>query len=149
MRSSPSTTRCPARTAVRRRASRRPAVRPGPRRRPPPAGAAARNMDALIGFYAGVGLTLADAYRACMETIRLVVGFVEFEDALRDRTPAHLDPADLEAHPPPWLRTGDEGGGLPHLVAVAGLVPDSADTRFAFAVDVFTAGVAARVGNTP
>ncbi|QDQ14433.1 TetR/AcrR family transcriptional regulator [Streptomyces spectabilis] len=102
-----------------------------------------RNVDALIGFYGALGLTLADAYRACMETVRLVVGFVEFEDALRDRPPAHLDPADLAAHPPPWLRA-EEADGLPHLAAVAELEPDSADTRFAFAVDVLAAGIDAR-----
>ncbi|MGA4838834.1 TetR/AcrR family transcriptional regulator [Streptomyces sp. G45] len=102
-----------------------------------------RNVDALIGFYAALGLTPADAYRACMETIRLVVGFVEFEDAVRDRVPDHLDPADLEAHPPPWLRT-EAADELPHLAGVAALEPDSADTRFAFAVEVFTDGIAAR-----
>ncbi|MEI5097797.1 TetR/AcrR family transcriptional regulator [Streptomyces sp. PmtG] len=102
-----------------------------------------RNVDALIGFYAGVGLAPADAYRACMETIRLVVGFVEFEDAVHDRPPAHLDPADLTAHPPPWLRTAD-ADALPHLAGVAALAPDDADARFAFAVDVLTEGIAAR-----
>ncbi|MFD9904152.1 TetR/AcrR family transcriptional regulator [Streptomyces sp. NPDC059063] len=102
-----------------------------------------RNVDALIGFYAAVGLAPADAYRACMETVRLVVGFVEFEDGPRDRTPDHLDAADLEAHPPPWLRT-EQAAELPHLAGVAQLAPDSADTRFAFAVDVLTEGLAAR-----
>lgn len=105
-----------------------------------------RNVDALIGFFEAVGLGLADAYRACMETIRLVVGFVEFEDVLRGRPPAGLDPADLAAHPPPWLRTAD-ADGLPQLARLAELAQDDADTRFAFSVDVFTAGLAALVAD--
>nr|WP_189323446.1 TetR/AcrR family transcriptional regulator C-terminal domain-containing protein [Streptomyces flaveus] len=48
-----------------------------------------RNVDALIGFFESVGLSLQDAYRACMETIRLVVGFVELQDI-------------LYGHPPIW-----------------------------------------------
>ncbi|MEV8404418.1 TetR/AcrR family transcriptional regulator, partial [Streptomyces niveus] len=81
-----------------------------------------RNVDALIGFFAGAGLSPQDAYRACMESIRLVVGFVEFTDSLHDRPPAHLDPVEPAQSPPPWLRAepgngaaGTAEAGLTHL----------------------------------
>ncbi|WP_067823676.1 TetR/AcrR family transcriptional regulator C-terminal domain-containing protein, partial [Actinomadura kijaniata] len=103
-----------------------------------------RNVDALIGFFAAVGLPLPDAYRACMETIRAVVGFVEFQDAPYDRPPAHLDPDDLERTPPSWLRP-DGDLDLPHLRRCADeLEPDDNDARFAFTVDVLVEGIAAR-----
>lgn len=112
-----------------------------------------RNVDALIGFFAATGLTARDAYRACMETIRLVVGFVEFTDSLYDRTPAHLDPAELARTPPPWLTAepGSAAAGveLPHLEGL-GLdgagesEPDSPDTLFEFSLDVLVEGIAAR-----
>ncbi|MFD7514605.1 TetR/AcrR family transcriptional regulator [Streptomyces niveus] len=107
-----------------------------------------RNVDALIGFFAGAGLSPQDAYRACMESIRLVVGFVEFTDSLHDRPPAHLDPAELGQSPPPWLRAApkDEaaGAGLTHLGGAGELESDSPDTLFEFSLDVFVEGVAAR-----
>ncbi|WP_405678157.1 TetR/AcrR family transcriptional regulator [Streptomyces sp. NBC_01511] len=107
-----------------------------------------RNVDALIGFFAATGLTPRDAYRACMESIRLVVGFVEFTDSPHDRPPAHLDPADLAQSPPPWLRAepGSAAAGLelPHLDGAGGSAPDPPDTLFEFSLDVFVEGIAAR-----
>lgn len=104
-----------------------------------------RNVDALIGFFAGAGLSPQDAYRACMESIRLVVGFVEFTDSLHDRPPAHLDPVELGQSPPPWLRAAPEAGaGLTHLGGAGELESDSPDTLFEFSLDVFVEGVAAR-----
>ncbi|RSN71682.1 hypothetical protein [Actinomadura sp. WAC 06369] len=85
-----------------------------------------RNVDALIGVFVRVGLPLPDAYRACMETIRTVAGFVEFQDAPHDRPPARLDPADLHASPPPWP-TAPDGEDLPHLRRLAVLEPDTPD----------------------
>ncbi|MGI5170704.1 TetR/AcrR family transcriptional regulator [Spirillospora sp. CA-253888] len=105
-----------------------------------------QNVDALIGFYVGVGLSAQDAYRACMETIRLVVGFVEFQDVLYDRPPAHLDPADLDTVPPPWLEAEAE---LPHLGRAGELEPDSPDVLFDFSLDIFVAGIAARAHSVP
>ncbi|MFG2344766.1 TetR/AcrR family transcriptional regulator C-terminal domain-containing protein [Streptomyces phaeochromogenes] len=126
-----------------------------------------RNVDALIGFFEAVGLSLQDAYRACMETIRLVAGFVELQDIVYDRPPAHVNPADLAQLPPPWLRPKDpedseepkgsgsssasEGsedsesvGDLPHLARLGELEPDSPDTLFAFSLDILVEGIAAR-----
>lgn len=103
-----------------------------------------RNVDTMIGFFEGVGLSLADAYRACMEAIRLVVGFVEFQDALYDRPPAHLDPRDLRRLPPPWLESATEAQ-LPHLSRVSDLEPGTPDALFDFSLDIFIEGIAARV----
>lgn len=107
-----------------------------------------RNVDALIGFFAATGLTPQDAYRACMEMIRVVVGFVEFTDRLYDRPPAHVDPAELERTPPPWLRAepGSAAAGLelPHLDGAGEAAADSPDTLFEFTLDVFVEGIAAR-----
>ncbi|RBQ15735.1 TetR/AcrR family transcriptional regulator [Spongiactinospora rosea] len=102
-----------------------------------------RNVDALIGLFAQIGLPLQDAYRACMETIRLVAGFVELQDSLHDRPPAHVTPDDLDRLPPPWLRGSPED--LPYLSRTATLEPDSPDTLFDFAVDILVAGIAARL----
>lgn len=103
-----------------------------------------RNVDALIGFFTQVGLPLRDAYLACMESIRLVVGFVELQDRAYDRPPPGLDPADLEQVPPPWLRSGS-GDELPHLRrAGRELAAESPDSLFAFAVDVLVEGLARR-----
>ncbi|MDT0443951.1 TetR/AcrR family transcriptional regulator [Streptomyces johnsoniae] len=105
-----------------------------------------RNVDALIGFFAGLGLPLPDAYRACMESIRLVVGFVEFQDSPYDRPPAHLGPADT-APLPPWL-TPDGADELPHLSRLAADMPDgtgSPDEFFEFSLDVLVGGIAARL----
>ncbi|GGV10085.1 TetR family transcriptional regulator [Actinomadura cremea] len=104
-----------------------------------------RNVDALIGVFVRIGLPIQDAYRACMETIRMVVGFVEFQDALHDRPPVHVDAADLHASPPPWL-TAPGGEDLPHLRRVGELEPDSPDTLFEFSLDVLIDGIAARAG---
>ena len=101
-----------------------------------------RNVDALVGFFESVGLSLQDAYRACMETIRLVVGFVELQDILYDRPPAHLEPGDLEQLPPPWLRSETEEE-LPNLKRVGELEPDAPDTLFEFSLDVCIDGIAA------
>ncbi|WP_405564826.1 TetR/AcrR family transcriptional regulator [Streptomyces phaeochromogenes] len=126
-----------------------------------------RNVDTLIGFFEAAGLSLQDAYRACMETIRLVAGFVELQDIVYDRPPAHVNPADLAQFPPPWLRPkdpensegsgssnasedseGSEGsepvGDLPHLARLGELEPDSPDTLFAFSLDILVEGIAAR-----
>ncbi|MGW7088934.1 TetR/AcrR family transcriptional regulator [Streptomyces sp. NPDC054871] len=102
-----------------------------------------RNVDALIGFFESVGLSLRDAYRACMETIRFVVGFVELQDMLYDRPPAHLEPGDLEQLPPPWLHSEAEAE-LPRLKRVSTLQPDAPDTLFEFSLDIFVGGIAAR-----
>ncbi|MEV8422892.1 TetR/AcrR family transcriptional regulator [Streptomyces niveus] len=106
-----------------------------------------RNVDALIGFFAGAGLSPQDAYRACMESIRLVVGFVEFTDSLHDRPPAHLDPVEL-GQSPPWLRVepgnASAEAGLTHLGGAGELESDSPDTLFEFSLDVFVEGIAAR-----
>ncbi|MFE5917647.1 TetR/AcrR family transcriptional regulator [Streptomyces sp. NPDC056468] len=102
-----------------------------------------RNVDALIGFFGHVGLSLPDAYRACMETIRLVVGFVELQDRLYDRPPAHIEPTDLLQVPPPWLHP-EKDEDLPNLKRVGELEPDSPDTLFAFSLDILVEGVAAR-----
>ncbi|MFF1694179.1 TetR/AcrR family transcriptional regulator [Streptomyces sp. NPDC058257] len=103
-----------------------------------------RNVDGLIGFFTEVGLPLRDAYPACMEAIRLVVGFVELQDRAYDRPPPDLDPADLEQVPPPWLRSGS-GDELPHLLrASQELAAESPDALFEFALDVLTEGLAAR-----
>ncbi|MCZ4513835.1 TetR/AcrR family transcriptional regulator C-terminal domain-containing protein [Streptomyces sp. ActVer] len=102
-----------------------------------------RNVDALIEFFESAGLSLADAYRACMETVRFVVGFVELQDSLYDRPPAHLEPADLEQLPPPWLRSETEDE-LPNLKRVSALEPDSPDTLFEFSMDIYVEGIAAR-----
>ncbi|MCM2391382.1 TetR/AcrR family transcriptional regulator [Streptomyces albipurpureus] len=106
-----------------------------------------RNVDALIGFYATVGLPLPDAYRACMETIRLVVGFVEFQDSLHDHPPAHLDPAEHSQPLPSWLQPDGPGGDLPHLTRLQEDTrqPDSPDTLFAFSVQILIDGIGARV----
>ncbi|WP_146607549.1 hypothetical protein [Spongiactinospora gelatinilytica] len=56
-------------------------------------------MDALIG------LPLQDAYRACMETIRLVAGFVELQDSLHDRPPPTSPPATWTGSHPPGCET--------------------------------------------
>ncbi|MDT0318452.1 TetR/AcrR family transcriptional regulator [Streptomyces millisiae] len=103
-----------------------------------------RNVDAIVGFLTALGLPPADAYRACVETIRLVVGFVEFHDALHDRPPAHLAPGELTETPPPWLRP-EPGTDLPHLTRLADLPPTSQDEQFTFAVDLLVDGLAARV----
>ncbi|WP_329520765.1 TetR/AcrR family transcriptional regulator [Spirillospora sp. NBC_01491] len=106
-----------------------------------------RNVDALIGFFAAVGLPLQDAYRACMETIRLVVGFVELQDTVHDRPPAHLNPGDLERMPPPWLSAdADADADLPYLSRIGELEPDAPDTLFEFSLDVLVEGIAARAG---
>ncbi|WP_329332918.1 TetR/AcrR family transcriptional regulator C-terminal domain-containing protein [Streptomyces sp. NBC_01352] len=102
-----------------------------------------RNVDALIGFFADVGLSLPDSYRACMETIRLVVGFVELQDRLYDRPPAHLNPTDLLHVPPPWLQP-EADQSLPNLKQAGELEPDSPDTLFEFSLDVLVEGIAAR-----
>lgn len=106
-----------------------------------------RNVDALIGFFAGVGLPLGDAYRACMETIRLVVGFVELQDGPHDRPPPGLDPADLDRLPPPWLQP-ESDPELPYLARLGELEPTPPDAQFAFSLDVLAAGIAARI-HTP
>ncbi|WTW97971.1 TetR/AcrR family transcriptional regulator [Streptomycetaceae bacterium NBC_01309] len=103
-----------------------------------------RNVDALIGFFAGIGLPLGDAYRACMETIRLVVGFVELQDGPHDRPPPGLDPADLERLPPPWLQP-ESDLELPYLARLGELDPTPPDAQFAFSLDVLAAGIAARI----
>ncbi|MEV7192717.1 TetR/AcrR family transcriptional regulator [Streptomyces sp. NPDC093510] len=104
-----------------------------------------RNVDAMIGFFTGVGLSLADAYLACMEAIRLVVGFVELQDALHDRPPAHLDPADLNQLPPSWLRPEpDSDVELPYLSRISELEPSPAGALFDFSLDIFVEGIAAR-----
>lgn len=106
-----------------------------------------RNVDALIGFFTAVGLSPRDAYRACMESIRMVAGFVEFTDGPHDRPPDHLDPADLDLLPPPWLSVaeGDEAE-LPHLAGASRAGgPDAPDDLFEFSLDVFVEGIAARV----
>ncbi|MEU5957441.1 TetR/AcrR family transcriptional regulator [Streptomyces sp. NPDC047525] len=106
-----------------------------------------RNVDRLIGFFTEVGLPLRDAYLACMESIRLVVGFVELQDRAFDRPPPGLDPADLEQVPPPWLRSGSSGAGdeLPYLRrASEELAAESPDALFEFAVDVLLEGLARR-----
>ncbi len=100
-----------------------------------------RNVDDLIGFFTGVGLPLGDAYLACMESIRLVVGFVELQDSLYDRPPAHLDPADLEQLPPPWLRPAT-AAELPHLNRLGELEPAPPDALFEFALDILVDGIA-------
>ncbi|WP_026404095.1 hypothetical protein [Actinomadura rifamycini] len=68
-----------------------------------------RNVDALIGVFVRVGLPLPDAYRACMETIRTVAGFVEFQDAPHDRPPPSTPPTCTRrprlGRPPPTART--------------------------------------------
>ncbi|MFJ2744921.1 TetR/AcrR family transcriptional regulator [Streptomyces sp. NPDC087440] len=102
-----------------------------------------RNVDALIGFLAATGLPLRDAHLACMETLRMVVGFVELQDTPHDRPPTHLDPALLEEPVPPWLRAKD-GAELPHLAEAAKLQPATPDDQFAFALDVLAEGLAAR-----
>ncbi|MFI0975855.1 TetR/AcrR family transcriptional regulator [Streptomyces sp. NPDC021093] len=109
-----------------------------------------RNVDALIGFFVEVGLPLEDAYHACMETIRHVVGFVELQDVLYDRPPAHLDPTDLERLPPSWLHPeADADAGLdphvelPHLSRLGGLKPPSPDAQFEFSLTLLTEGIAA------
>lgn len=98
-----------------------------------------RNVDTLIGFFEYIGLSLADAYRACMEAIRLVVGFVELQDALHDRPPAHLNQLPLS-----WLRSATEVD-LPHLNRVGDLESSSPDSLFDFSLDIFIEGIAARV----
>ncbi|MGW6062055.1 TetR/AcrR family transcriptional regulator [Streptomyces sp. NPDC055189] len=103
-----------------------------------------RNVDTMIGFFEDIGLPLADAYHACMEAIRLVVGFVEFQDALYDRPHSHLDPADLHQLPPPWLQSAAEPD-LPRLSRVSDLEPSTPDALFDFSVDTFVGGIAARV----
>ncbi|WP_106397530.1 TetR/AcrR family transcriptional regulator [Actinocorallia populi] len=104
-----------------------------------------RNVDALLGLYTGIGLTPQDAYRACMETIRMVAGFVELQDAVHDRTPEHLDAADLHRTPPPWLQApAEHREELPHLSRLSELETDTPDTLFAFAMDVLIDGIAAR-----
>ncbi|MEV8346530.1 hypothetical protein [Streptomyces niveus] len=83
-----------------------------------------------------------------MESIRLVVGFVEFTDSLHDRPPGHLDPVELGQSPPPWLRAEPGNGvaeaGLTHLGGAGELESDSPDTLFEFSLDVFVEGIAAR-----
>ncbi|MEU5002273.1 TetR/AcrR family transcriptional regulator C-terminal domain-containing protein [Streptomyces sp. NPDC021622] len=102
-----------------------------------------RNVDALIGFFESVGLSLQDSYRACMETIRFIVGFVELQDMLHDRPPAHLEPDDLDRLPPLWLRS-EADAELPHLKRVGALEPDAPDTLFEFSLDIFVGGIASR-----
>ncbi|MCF3118853.1 TetR/AcrR family transcriptional regulator C-terminal domain-containing protein [Streptomyces arenae] len=110
-----------------------------------------RNVDAAIGFFTeigGTGLPPREAYLACMETIRQVVGFVEFEDRVHDRPPPDLDPADLRQAPPPWLREGVED--LPHLRRAAkDPHPHAPDDLFEFTLDVLVEGIAARLEATP
>ncbi|MEU8137164.1 TetR/AcrR family transcriptional regulator [Streptodolium elevatio] len=103
-----------------------------------------RNVDALIGFFAGVGLPLGDAYRACMETIRAVVGFVELQDGPYDRPPPDLDPAVLGQFPPPWLQP-EADLELPYLGRLGELEPTPSDAQFAFTLDVLVNGIAARI----
>ncbi|MGW2227997.1 TetR/AcrR family transcriptional regulator [Streptomyces formicae] len=106
-----------------------------------------RNVDALIGFFTGIegtGLPPRDAYLACMESIRQVVGFVEFQDRPHDRPPEDLDPADLRQTPPPWLREGADD--LPHLRRAAEHPhPELPDEVFEFTLDVLIEGIAAAV----
>ncbi|WP_367044552.1 TetR/AcrR family transcriptional regulator C-terminal domain-containing protein [Streptomyces sp. Je 1-332] len=103
-----------------------------------------RNVDGLIGFFTEVGLPLRDAYLACMEAIRFVVGFVELQDRAYDRPPPDVDRADLEQVPPPWLRSGS-GDDLPYLRrATDELAAESSDAVFEFAVDVLLEGLARR-----
>ncbi|MEU7579397.1 TetR/AcrR family transcriptional regulator C-terminal domain-containing protein [Streptomyces sp. NPDC041068] len=109
-----------------------------------------RNVDAVIGFFTeleGTGLPLRDAYLACMDSLRQVVGFVEFQDRLHDRPPPHLDPVDLRRTPPPWLRDdGQSPEDLPHLHRAAReLRPEPPDALFEFTLDLLVEGIAARV----
>jgi AcrR family transcriptional regulator len=106
-----------------------------------------RNVDALIGFFERVGLPLADAYLACGETLRMVVGFVEFQDGPHDRPPESVEPSDMARVPPPWLTPHERDAGveLPQLSRLAGLAPATPDALFDFALRTLTEGLAARI----
>lgn len=97
------------------------------------------NVDALIGFYRDLGMSLTDAYLACMETLRTVVAFVEFQDAPYDHPPEHLP--DAPAFPPPWLTTEDH----PHLASLSAVPGPTPDALFAFTLTTLTEGLAAQL----
>ncbi|MDJ1138528.1 TetR/AcrR family transcriptional regulator [Streptomyces iconiensis] len=115
------------------------------------------NVEGLIGFYAEMGMSLPDAYLACMETLRVVIAFVEFEDVLHDHPPAHLptppspppsspspQPPSPPPFPPPWLTTADH----PHLARLASITQPTPDEVFAFTLATLTEGLAARLPDT-
>lgn len=96
------------------------------------------NVDALIGFYADLGMPLADAYLACVETLRAVVAFVEFQDTPYDHPPAHLEE---QPFPPPWLTTADH----PYLARLSTVPAPTPDALFAFTLTTLTEGLAAQL----